>query len=162
MPRAKTAQTQPSREDAHMTSVARLVTLVAAVDDGADARRMSVSARHEAVLLDGRRFVLLDDRGWSSSLGVVVDEVSDDDSLGEDVPDIWAVTSVEDIEETARCVVGPDEPFDGRSQEDMEADHWGYLSEVLRQQGGCRGRAGAEAATARRRAQRAAAPARRS
>lgn len=32
-------------------------------------------------------------------------------------------------------VVGPDEPFDGLSQEDMEADHWAYLTGVLRQQG---------------------------
>ena len=43
--------------------------------------------------------------------------------------------SAEEIEETARVVVGPDEPFDGRSQEDMETDHWASLAEVLRQQG---------------------------
>ncbi|WP_051299486.1 hypothetical protein [Arthrobacter castelli] len=29
----------------------------------------------------------------------------------------------------------PDEPFDGRSSDDMEAAHWGHLVEVLRQQG---------------------------
>jgi hypothetical protein len=80
----------------------------------------SVSARHEALLVDGRRVLLLHDRGWSSS---------------GNVPDIWAVTSVEDIVETARFVVGPDEPFAGRSQEDMEAAHWASLSEVLRRQG---------------------------
>lgn len=51
------------------------------------------------------------------------------------MPDIWAVTSVEDIVDTARVVVGPDEPFGGRSHEDMEADHWAHLTEVLRQQG---------------------------
>jgi hypothetical protein len=45
------------------------------------------------------------------------------------------VTSVEEIEETSRWVVGPDEPFGGRSQEDMERDHWDYLAETLRQQG---------------------------
>jgi hypothetical protein len=84
------------------------------------ARQMSVSARHEALLVDGRRVLLLDDRGWSSS---------------GNVPDIWAVTSAEDIEETARFVVGPDEPFAGRSQEDMEADHWASLSEILRRHG---------------------------
>ena len=77
-----------------------------------DARTMSVSARLEAVLADGRRFVLLDDRGWSGSLN-----------------------RLSDIEETARAVVGPDEPFDGRSQEHMEAAHWAFISEVLRQQG---------------------------
>ena len=83
-------------------------------------RGMSVSARHEAELVDGRRVLLLDDRGWSETANV---------------PDIWAVTSVEHIEETARIVVGPDEPYDGRSQEDMEAAHWAYLAEILRQQG---------------------------
>jgi hypothetical protein len=42
---------------------------------------------------------------------------------------------VEDIEETARVVVGPDEPADGYSQEEMEAGHWAYMADVLRQQG---------------------------
>lgn len=37
--------------------------------------------------------------------------------------------------DTARMVVGPDEPFGGHSQEDMEADHWAHLTEVLRQHG---------------------------
>jgi hypothetical protein len=94
-----------------MSAVARLETLVE-VDDYDDARTTSVSARLEAVLADGRRFVLLDDRGWSGSLNRLFD-----------------------IEETARAVVGPDEPFDGRSQEHMEATHWAFISEVLRQQG---------------------------
>jgi hypothetical protein len=100
--------------------VAPLTRLVTHVDvDVADARQMSLSARHEAVLVDGRRVLLLDDRGWSAS----------------GPPDIWTRTSVEDIEDTARVVVGPDEPFGGRPQEDMEADHWAYLARVLRQQG---------------------------
>jgi hypothetical protein len=33
------------------------------------------------------------------------------------------MTSVEDIVDTTRMVVGPDEPFGERSHEDMEADH---------------------------------------
>jgi hypothetical protein len=72
----------------------------------------------------------LDDRGWTASALRA-------SSVGEvpDQPDIWAVTSVEEIEETARVVVGPDEPAEGRSQEDAEADHWSYLADVLRQQG---------------------------
>jgi hypothetical protein len=45
------------------------------------------------------------------------------------------VTSAEDNEETARVVVGPDEPPDGYTQEDMEAGHWAYLAGSLRQQG---------------------------
>jgi hypothetical protein len=119
-----------------MSAVARLVTLVDLADDGAHPGQMSVSARHEAVLADGRRLLLLDDRGWSASLRRSrVGDVPDGDSWRQDLPDIWAVTSVEEIEETARVVVGPDEPFDGRSREDMEADHWAYLAEILRQQG---------------------------
>lgn len=119
-----------------MAALARLVTLIDLRDDVADARVMSVSARHEAVLVDGRRLLLLDDRGWSSSLHVFrVDEVPDGDSLREDAPDSWAGTSIEDIEETARVVVGPDEPFEGHSQADMEASHWDYLADILRQQG---------------------------
>jgi hypothetical protein len=54
------------------------------------------------VLWDGRRGLLLDDRGWGAS----------------GPPDIWAVTSVEEIVDTARTVVGPDEPFEEGSHED--------------------------------------------
>jgi hypothetical protein len=103
-----------------MAAVVRLVTLVDIDADRTGARQMSVSARHEAVLADGRRVLLLDDRGWTTS---------------GNVPDIWATTSVEDIEEEARMVVGPDEPFAGRSQEYMDATHWAYLSEILRRHG---------------------------
>jgi hypothetical protein len=112
-----------------MSVVARLVTLVDLRDDDLGGQ-MSFSARHEAVLEDGRHLLLLDDRGWSTSL---LRTRADSDSA-EEVPDFWAVTSRDDIEETARQVVGPDEPFDGRSQEDMERDHWAYLAGILRQQ----------------------------
>jgi hypothetical protein len=104
-----------------MVTVARLVTFVDVNDRVRHARQMSLSARHEAVLADGRRVLLLDDRGWASSL--------------RGGHDIWGVTSVDDIKEEARVVVGPDEPFGGRSQEEMESDHWAYLSQILRQQG---------------------------
>lgn len=80
---------------------------------------MSVSARHEAVLTNGGRVLLLADRGWSAS----------------GPPNIWAMTSVEEIADTARMVVGPDEPFGGRSQKNMEEDHWSSLAAVLRHQG---------------------------
>lgn len=69
--------------------------------------------------MNGDRVLLLADRGWSAS----------------GPPDIWERTSVEDIAATARMVVGPDEPFDGHSQKDMEADHWASLTAVLRRQG---------------------------
>lgn len=79
---------------------------------------MSLSALHLAVLDDGRRLTLLDDRGWARS----------------GPPDIWHRTSVEELEEDARMVVGPDEPYGSHSQADMEADHWADLAGILRQQ----------------------------
>src|SRR5207248_7576395 len=112
-------------EDATMPRVVRLVTL-ADVGEEADARSLSVSARHEAVLEDGRRILLLGDRGWSETIrGAGADAVSD----------IWAVTPEDEIAETARVVVGPDEAFGGRSQGDMETDHWNALAETLRTHG---------------------------
>jgi hypothetical protein len=102
-----------------MSVVTRLVTH-ADLDAGAtSARRMSVSARLTAVLDDGRSLVLLDDRGWGSS----------------GPADVRALISVEDIESTARTVVGPDEPYDGRTYEQMAAGHWGFLAGVLGQHG---------------------------
>ncbi|MGB3828663.1 MAG: hypothetical protein WA962_07775 [Ornithinimicrobium sp.] len=95
------------------------MTFVEADDSVADPREMSVSARHEGVLDNGGRVLLLDDRGWSSS----------------GPPNIWAVTKVEDIAATARMVVGHDGPFDGRSQEDMESDHWASLAGTFQRQG---------------------------
>ena len=87
--------------------------------DPDDPREMALSALHLAVLDDGRRLILLDDRGW----GV------------HGPPGIWPRTPVEEIEADARMVVGPDEPHGSHSQADMEADHWAYLSGILRQQG---------------------------
>ena len=114
-----------------MAAVERLVTLVDLNYDMVYESQTSFSARHEAVLDDGRRVLLLDDRGWSSS---VLRTSGDRDSPPE-VPDFWAVTSAVEIEDTSRFVVGPDEPFGGHSQEDMERDHWIYLAGILRQQG---------------------------
>jgi len=69
--------------------------------------------------MNGDRLLLLADRGWSAA----------------GPPNIWAVTSVEELADTARTVVGPDEPFGGRSQTDMDVDHWASLAAVLRRQG---------------------------
>jgi hypothetical protein len=112
-----------------MASVSRLITLVDLAQE--HARQVSLSARLEAVLADGRRVLLLDDRGWSFS----VLEVSPGDSAPRVREDVWALTSVEEIETTARDVVGPDEPPEGRSQEHAAADHWAYLAGKLREQG---------------------------
>ncbi|NUW39342.1 hypothetical protein [Nonomuraea rhodomycinica] len=97
-----------------MTAAKRLVTFVDV--DGQAADTVSVSARHEVELADGTRVLLLHDRGWGSSQG-------------------WAATSVADVQDTTRTVVGPDEPFGGRSQEDMEADHWALLQRIAQRQG---------------------------
>jgi hypothetical protein len=122
-----------------VVAVTRLLTFVDiddADDDGPDARRMSVSARHEAVLADGRRVVLLEDRGWSGSLSVVwADEPSQQERRLVEVPGIWAAETAEELKRTARDVVGPDEPFEGRTQADMEASHWEALAQVLRKHG---------------------------
>jgi hypothetical protein len=108
-----------------MARVQRLVTTVD-ISDIADARHLSVSARHEAVVDDGRRLPLIEGRGWTEALrGTGANEVSD----------IWALGSEQDIADTARVVVGPDEPFDGLSQDEMEADHWNALAEDLRAHG---------------------------
>src|SRR6476660_10517752 len=78
-----------------------------------DPRRISVSARHEAVLEDGSRLLLLDDRGWTQELrGAGADRVDD----------LWALTTERDVVETARVVVGPDEPFGRQTQDDMETN----------------------------------------
>ena len=101
-----------------MVSVVRLVTFVDANDDVPNDRLISVSARQEAELDDGRRVLLLDDRGWSES----------------GPAHIWATTSVADMEFTARTVVGPDEPFGGHTYRSMAAGHWVTLAATLVQQ----------------------------
>jgi hypothetical protein len=122
-----------------MAAVARLLTLVDIADqddDGPDARRMSVSARHEAVLADGRRVVLLEDRGWSEELRVLLDDEPSKQAREVVEPSsVWAYETVEEMERTARNVVGPDEPFGGRRRADMDASHWDSLARVLRRQG---------------------------
>jgi hypothetical protein len=118
-----------------MAAVTRLVTLVDVRDEASDARQMSVSARHEAELADGRRVLLLDDRGWTSAVLTAYWGEAHGDGSERDEPDVWATTSVEEIEETARFVVGPDEPPEGYSQDEMEASHWDYLAGVLGEQG---------------------------
>ena len=109
----------PVRDDGGMAAVERLVTSVDLEHESADGRSSTVSARLEAVLVDGRRVLLLDDRGWSSSGS----------------SDIWASTTLQEMENTARMVVGPDEPPPGRSWEAEEALHWAHLAGTLDQHG---------------------------
>jgi hypothetical protein len=125
-----------------MEPMARVTRLLTAVDlddtddDGPDARRMSVKARHEAVLEDGGRVVLLDDRGWTQQLGAHwTDDAPPPQDWRETLPSIWTFQTVEGLERNARCVVGPDAPVDGLTQAEMEASHWEALVTILREQG---------------------------
>ncbi|UCM88494.1 hypothetical protein [Streptomyces marincola] len=102
-----------------MPDVTRLVTHAELEEATTNDRQLSVSARLEAVLADGRSVVLLDDRGWSQS----------------GPPGTHSYISAEEVEATARTVVGPDEPFGGRTWEQMENDHWGHLAGLLRHRG---------------------------
>lgn len=104
-----------------MAQVVRLVTFVDTTEAEDQARQMSVSARLEALLADGRRVVLLDHRGWGGKRN--------------DGGDPWEHESVEGIKREARNVVGPDEPYEGHSQADMEETHWSALAETLRREG---------------------------
>jgi hypothetical protein len=107
-----------------MPRVVRLETIADAADTD-HARDISVACRHEAVLDDGRRVVLLDGRGWTAGLR----------GPGSEAMDGWAAASEAEIVATARDVVGPDEPFGDRSQADMEDSHWETLAETLRAHG---------------------------
>lgn len=98
----------------------RLVTFADVEDQAGDDDQagdtVSVSAFLVIELTDGSRVLLLDDRGWASTGG-------------------WDSTSVADIQETARMVVGPDEPSEGRSYEAEEALHWAALQQIAGRQG---------------------------
>jgi hypothetical protein len=102
-------------QERDVTPVRRLVTY-ADIDDRCYDGTVSVTARHELELTDGRRVLLLDDRGWGSSGS-------------------WAEASVDDIQRTTRMVVGPDEPPEGRSQQEMETLHWNSLQQTAHLQG---------------------------
>ena len=106
-------------DDGSVPRVVRLLTFVETKSGTIDPREISVSARHEAELDDGRRVLLLDDRGWSES----------------GPSDVWQRTSLDDVVVTARVVVGPDEPFDRHTVEDMAAEHWEQLAGTLQQHG---------------------------
>ena len=101
-----------------MRSVTHLVTVVE-LDDGTNGpRSMSVSALHLAVLDDGTRRVLLDDRGWSAG-----------------GPDgLWERMTTEEVTDTALTVVGPDEPDGDLTADQVTQAHWESLAERLRAQ----------------------------
>ena len=108
----------------------RLVTSVE-LDDAGDPQAQHFSALHEAVLADGRRLTLLDDRGW----GGRAFRFDGRTAHAIEAFEAWSFLTREEIEREARMVVGPDEAFGGHSQEDMEDDHWAHLADVLRARG---------------------------
>src|SRR4051812_32597925 len=111
-----------------MTRMPQVIRLLAVADalDPVSAAQISVSVRLDAVLDDGRTVTLLEGRGWTAELR---------GPGAADIADIWETTTIREIEQTARVVVGPDEPFGGRTQADMERDHWEALAAGLHEQG---------------------------
>ncbi|MGC5167415.1 hypothetical protein [Luteimicrobium sp. DT211] len=103
-----------------MARAERLETTVRLVHAPADGRSYAVSAHLDAVLDEGRRVVLLDDRGWSTTAFGPVDP-----------PGLWGRETAAELEETARVVVGPDEPAPGRTREEEDALHWAALAARL-------------------------------
>lgn len=106
-----------------MDAAQRLVTTIA-IDDSAEAgqdtdRQMAITATLHLELADGSRIVLLDDRGWCSA----------------GPTGIWSHETVETMAETARTVVGPDEPPEGRTHEDEAAMHWAAVAGTAQQLG---------------------------
>jgi hypothetical protein len=86
---------------------------------------ISVQARVDAILADGRRLPVVDDRGWSEFVhGVHEIDV-----------DPWTLQTAEGIGEGALMVAGPDEPVGDETHEDMEAWYWRGIAARLAEHG---------------------------
>jgi len=111
------------RHAAGMCEVRRLITSIdideTAGPESNNDHRLSISALHELELAGGGRLTLLDDRGWAAS----------------GPSGIWSYESVETLTQTARTVVGPDEPLEGCSYEEEAALHWAYLAGIAEEKG---------------------------
>jgi hypothetical protein len=81
-------------------------------ESGPSSTRAAAEVRMEAVLTNGEPLVLIDDRGF-------------------DAPGTWSSWTREELEQHAREVVGPDEPFDDITFEQMRTSHWTSLAEQL-------------------------------
>ncbi len=97
-----------------MASVRRLVTTIELDPPGGDG--CSAWAHLYAELGDGRRRLLLDDRGWGGSAPI-------------------AQEGRAQIEATARMVVGPDGPGPGETDEEMADSYWSWMEAWLRDAG---------------------------
>ena len=103
------------RHAAGMPDARRLTTSIdideTAGPESNNDHHLAISALHELELAGGQRLTLLEDRGWAAS----------------GPSGIWSYESVETLTQTARMVVGPDEPLEGRSYEEGAALYWAYL-----------------------------------
>lgn len=100
----------------YMTAATRLISSADVDHPPSRPEVVSIAVRLELELADGRRVLLLNDRGWGSSRS-------------------WAELSLKNIQRNARKVVGPDEPPDGRSHEEEATLHWAYLQRIALQHG---------------------------
>ncbi|MHA7178179.1 hypothetical protein ACX80D_16165 [Arthrobacter sp. Sr24] len=98
-----------------MTSVVRLVSVVD-INEGSNPLMVSVSVTHMAELDNGQSLLLLDDRGWNSNQP-------------------WTASDAAEIQETARTVVGPDEPYGDQTIDDAVAAYWDYIRRILAEEG---------------------------
>lgn len=99
-----------------MATLSRLVSVVEANETHHPSAGLSVSVSLSVELEDGRSIVVLDDRGWNSNLR-------------------WADATSAEIQQTARDVVGPDEPYGDQTREEATAAYWEYLRKILAAQG---------------------------
>ena len=99
-----------------MTTPKRLISFADLDVNPSHPERVSIRVRLELELADGRRVLLLNDRGWSSSA-------------------TWSELTMEHILMNARDVVGPDEPPQGRSREEEANLHWASLQRTVQRHG---------------------------
>jgi hypothetical protein len=111
--------------------ITRLVTFVDI--HAADDSQLSFSARHDVLLADGRRIVLLNDRGWSQSRIYFFGD--GEPTTRNEGSSPWEGVTREHIEEAARTVVGPDEAYGDYTQSEIDEAHWAYLSGTLGKHG---------------------------
>lgn len=99
-----------------MSTPKRLISFADSDANPAHPERVSIRVRFELELADGRRLLLLNDRGWGCS-------------------GTWSELTMEEIVMNARGVVGPDEPPQGRSREEQANLYWAAMHRILQRQG---------------------------
>ena len=120
-----------------MDAPVRLVTF-AEIDGDENSRQPGMRARLDLELSGGRRVTVLDDRGWSWSVGLFSSDPIDAAELERQRREIdpWSGWSEQDIGEMALEIVGEDsdDPSEGQTLEESRAEYWSYLAGLLREQ----------------------------